>query len=161
ANLAPGRYRFLARAVNADGVASDAAGFSFTIMPPMWQRWWFTTTAVLLVSGLAYGFYRYRVSRLLEVVAIRTRIATDLHDAIGANLTRIAVLSEVVRQKGHADADEQLASIATVARESVTAMGDIVWAISPERDGLSDLASRMREHAEEVFAANGTELTFS
>jgi ligand-binding sensor domain-containing protein/two-component sensor histidine kinase len=161
ANLAPGRYRFLARAVNADGVTSDAAAFSFRILPPIWQRWWFRAAAVLLISGLAYGVYRYRVSRLLEVVAMRTRIATDLHDDIGANLTRIAVLSEVVRRKGHADTDDQLASIATVARESVTAMSDIVWAISPDRDGLNDLTSRMREHAEEVFAANGTELTFT
>jgi signal transduction histidine kinase len=92
---------------------------------------------------------------------MRTRIATDLHDDIGANLTRIAVLSEVVRRKGHAGTDNHLESIATVARESVTAMSDIVWAISPDRDGLNDLASRMREHAEEVFAANGKALTFT
>src|SRR5262249_46808630 len=146
----------------ADGVASSAAAsVSFRILPPIWSRWWFRTAAVLLISGLAYGLYRYRVSRLLEVVAMRTRIATDLHDDIGANLTRDAVLSEVVRRKGHADTDDHLASIATVARESVTAMSDIVWAISPGRDGLNDLTSRMREHAEEVFAANGTELTFT
>ena len=162
ANLAPGRYRFQARAVNAEGVTSNAvAGFSFRILSPIWQRWWFRTAAVLLISGLAYALYRYRISRLLEVVAMRTRIATDLHDDIGANLTRIAVLSEVVRRKGAANSDDHLASIATVARESVTSMSDIVWAISPDRDGLNDLASRMREHAEEVFGANGQELTFT
>ena len=42
--------------------------------------------------------YRYRVARLLEIANMRTRIATDLHDDIGANLTRIAMLSEVARQ---------------------------------------------------------------
>ena len=162
ANLAPGRYRGLARAMNTDGLTSStAASFSFTILPPIWDRGWFRAAATLLIAGLAYGFYRYRMSRLLEVVAIRTRIATDLHDDIGANLTQIAVLSEVVRRKGHADVDDHLASIATVARESVTAMSDIVWAISPGRDGLNDLTSRMRAHAEEVFAVNGTELTFT
>lgn len=162
ANLAPGRYRFVARAMNADGVASGAvASFSFRILPPIWARWWFRAAALLLISGLAYGLYRNRVSRLLEVAAMRSRIATDLHDDIGANLTRIAVLSEVVRRKGQADTDNHLASIATVARESVTAMSDIVWAISPGRGGLGDLTSRMREHAEEVFAANGTALTFT
>ncbi len=162
ANLAAGRYRFLARAVNGDGVVSSAAAsVSFRILPPIWARWWFRTAAVLLISALAYGFYRYRVSRLLEVAAMRTRIATDLHDDIGANLTRIAVLSEVVRRKGHADTDDHLSSIATVARESVTAMSDIVWAISPGRDGLNDLTRKMREHAEEVFSANGAQLTFT
>jgi signal transduction histidine kinase len=162
ANLAPGRYRFQARAVDADGITTAApAGFSFRIMPPVWQRWWFISSAALLVAGLAFSVYRYRVARLLEVVSMRTRIATDLHDDIGANLTRIAVLSEVARRRGHAASDEQLASIATVARESVTAMSDIVWAIGPGRDGLNDLTSRMRDHAEEVYAASGAELTFS
>jgi two-component sensor histidine kinase len=162
ANLAPGSYRFLARAVDAHGVATSAvASVAFTILPPIWDRWWFRTAAALLITGVAYGLYRYRVSRLLDVVAMRTRIATDLHDDIGANLTRIAVLSEVVRRKGPAGADGHLASIATVARESVTSMSDIVWAISPGRDGLSDLTSRMREHAEEVFAAGDTRLTFT
>jgi signal transduction histidine kinase/ligand-binding sensor domain-containing protein len=162
ANLAPGRYRFQARAVNADGVVSGtAAGFSFTILPPIWQRWWFRTLAGLVVAALAYAFYRHRVSRLLEVAAMRTRIATDLHDDIGANLTRIAVLSEVVRRQRSADGDAHLASIAAVARESVSAMSDIVWAISPGRDGLNDLTRKMREHAEEVFAIGETNLTFT
>jgi signal transduction histidine kinase/ligand-binding sensor domain-containing protein len=162
ANLAPGRYRFQARTVDASGIVSGmAAGFSFTILPPIWQRWWFRTLAALLVAALAYAWYRYRVSRLLEVAAMRTRIATDLHDDIGANLTRIAVLSEVVRRQSPADGDAQLASIAAVARESVTAMSDIVWAISPDRDGLLDLTRKMREHAEEVFAAGETRVTFT
>jgi signal transduction histidine kinase/sugar lactone lactonase YvrE len=161
ANLAPGHYRFLARATNADGVMSNAAAsFSFTILPPIWQRWWFRSLLAALVVALAYAIYRYRVSRLLEVAAMRTRIAADLHDDIGANLTRIAVLSEVVRRQ-RPDADDRLASIAAVARESVTAMSDIVWAISPGRDGLHDLTRKMREHAEEVFAAGETELTFA
>ena len=161
ANLAPGRYRFEARTVNAEGAVSGAAGFSFTILPPIWQRWWFRTLAALLVAALAYAWYRYRVSRLLEVAAMRTRIATDLHDDIGANLTRIAVLSEVVRRQRPTDGDAQLASIAAVARESVTAMSDIVWAISPDRDGLLDLTRKMREHAEEVFAVGETRVTFT
>ena len=162
ANLAPGRYRFQVRALNSDGVVSGAtAGFSFTILPPLWQRWWFRTLAGLLIAAVAYAFYRYRVSRLLEVAEMRNRIATDLHDDIGANLTRIAVLSEVVRRQRSADGDAQLASIAAVARESVTAMSDIVWAISPGRDGLNDLTRKMREHAEEVFAIGETSLTFT
>src|SRR5262249_60087448 len=40
ANLAPGRYRFQVRAVNAEGLASAApATFTFTVLPPVWRRW--------------------------------------------------------------------------------------------------------------------------
>lgn len=163
-NLAPGRYRFLVRAVNADGVASASpAAVTFRILPPLWIRWWFLTLALLAAAGVVYALYRYRVARILEVADMRTRIATDLHDDIGANLTRIAILSEVAkRQYGNGGEQRQnpLASIADIARESVASMGDIVWAINPERDSLRDLTRRMRQHAEEVFTLRDIELEF-
>jgi len=38
--------------------------------------------------------------------------------------------------------------------------GDIVWAISPERDHLGDLVRKMREHADELLSARDVRLTF-
>jgi signal transduction histidine kinase len=164
ANLAPGRYRFLVRAVNADGVVSETpASFSFTILSPLWQRWWFLALAAT-AAGLAGSlFYRFRVAQLLKLERVRTRIATDLHDDIGANLTRISVLSEVARRQGAAGASPvsgSLQAIAEIARESVASMSDIVWAINPQRDSLIDLTRKMRQHAEEVFMLRGIELKF-
>ena len=50
ASLSPGRYRFVVRAVNADGLAStEPAMLSFRILSPIWQRWWFLTLAALAV----------------------------------------------------------------------------------------------------------------
>ena len=97
---------------------------------------------------------------------MRTGIASDLHDDIGANLTKIAILSEVARrQEPFRDADRpvdrSLASIARIARESVAGMSDIVWAISPARDNLGDLVRRMRAHVEEVFAVRNLEVVFN
>jgi signal transduction histidine kinase len=51
-------------------------------------------------------------------------------------------------------------SIANVARESVSAMSDIVWAINPRREGLLDLTRRMRQHASELFTLRGIALRF-
>jgi signal transduction histidine kinase len=115
------------------------------------------------VAGLAvYLLYRARIARLLEMERTRTRIATDLHDDIGANLTRIALLSEVANQQpGNDKVKTLLPSIADIARESVASMNDIVWAISPEHDSLVDLTRRMRRHAEEVFALRDIDLEFT
>ena len=100
ATLAPGSYRFLVRAVNSDAMASDTpASVSFTVLPPIWWRWWFIVLVAMAVAAAAYMLHRARVIRLLEVARIRTGIATDLHDDIGANLTRIAILSEVARRQ--------------------------------------------------------------
>jgi ligand-binding sensor domain-containing protein/two-component sensor histidine kinase len=163
ANLGPGTYRFLVRAVDADGVASASpAAFAFTIAAPVWRRWWFVTLASCALGLGAYGGYRVRVRRLLDIERVRTRIATDLHDDIGANLTRIAVLSEVARNArgdGRTTSD-QLASIAQISRESVASMSDIVWAINPTKDSLEDMVRRMRRFAGEACASRGVELEF-
>jgi signal transduction histidine kinase len=152
------------RAVNADGVVSETpASFSFTILSPLLQRWWFLALAATMVGLTVFLFYRFRVTQLLKLERIRTRIATDLHDDIGANLTRISVLSEVARRQSGDVASPvsgSLQAIAEIARESVASMSDIVWAINPQRDSLIDLTRKMRQHAGEVFMARGIELNF-
>jgi signal transduction histidine kinase/ligand-binding sensor domain-containing protein len=163
ASLAPGRYRFTVRAVNSDGMMSAVpAAVTFTILRPLWQRPWFIGLGLLATALATHALYRYRLGRLLEMARMRSRIATDLHDDIGANLTRIALLSEVAtRQEWSAGTSSgPLASIARIARESVGSMSDIVWAINPARDSLLDLTRRMRQHAEEVFVLNGIDLRF-
>lgn len=156
ARLTAGNYHFLVRAINRDGLTSLVpAAFEFRILSPLYQRWWFIALAASAVGLLIYLFFRYRLAQKLEVERVRTRIAADLHDDIGANLTKIGVLSEVVYQQASRAANgtaESLASIANLKRESVAAMGDIVWAINPKKDSLRELIRHMREFAGEIFA---------
>lgn len=164
ANLAAGSYNFQVRAVTFDGLVSKSpATISFTIAAPVWKRWWFIALTILCIGGFAYSFYRYRVNRLLEVERVRTRIATDLHDDIGSNLTKISILSEVVKQKYETteNGDSVLSSIANISRESVASMSDIVWAINPKKDSLIDLTRRMRGYAEETLQQRDIQLDFS
>jgi signal transduction histidine kinase len=185
ANLKPGSYRFLVRAVTSDGLFSETpAVVAFKILPPIWLRWWFLSLAMLLTLGLFYAFYRYRMARLREVNAalaearraeanlgnareerlkelerVRIRIATDLHDDIGASLTQIAILSEVAQQRGGNGASlDPLKSIAAVSNELVETMSDIVWAINPQKDHLQDLVQRMRRFASDILSARGITL---
>jgi signal transduction histidine kinase len=182
-NLSPGSYRFLVRAVSGSGLPSDSpASVSFKILPPIWLRWWFISLVALLVAAILYSFYRYRTARLREVNAalaeaqqaeealgrsrterlaelerVRARIATDLHDDIGSSLTQIAILSEVANQQSGVgdgpNGSEPIARIISVSNELVDTMSDIVWAINPKKDHLSDLLQRMRRFASDVFTA--------
>jgi signal transduction histidine kinase len=150
--------------VDAYGTASpEPATVAFTIAAPVWRRWWFVAIASALLGAAVYALYRYRVARLLEVERVRAHIATDLHDDIGSNLTRIAILSEVAQYQlanEPARAGDPLAAIASISRDSVAAMSDIVWAINPKKDGLDDLVRRMRRFADEAFASRGVALEF-
>ena len=172
ASLVPGHYAFTVRAVTTDGIVSaHPAMMTFAIQRPLWQRAWFIGLTTLVFCGMVYGLYRYRVAGLLEMANMRTRIATDLHDDIGANLTRIALLSQVAASvsitppasaQGTVDVPQEgpLVSIARIARESVSSMSDIVWAINPARETLLDMTRRMRQHADEVFTLRGIDLRF-
>jgi signal transduction histidine kinase/ligand-binding sensor domain-containing protein len=168
ANLSAGSYRFLVRAVNADGIHSATpASVSFTVAAPVWQRWWFLALAVGAIGGLTFAAYRYRVAQLLALERMRTRIATDLHDEVGSSLSQIAILSEVARlrlprngQPDAAGAVEPMEKVAVTSREAVDAMSDIVWAINPQRDQLSDLTQRMRRFASDTLTARDIRLRF-
>jgi ligand-binding sensor domain-containing protein/signal transduction histidine kinase len=159
ANLSSGAYRFLVRAVNADGaVSAIAATVSFTILRPLWQRWWFLTLAAIALTGIVYTTYRDRVRRLIELERVRTRIATDLHDDIGASLSRMAILSEVVKHQTGGNGNESsglLTEIADSARGLVDSMSDIVWSIDPRRDDLQSVVRRIRQFASDVLEAQG------
>ena len=95
---------------------------------------------------------------------MRTRIATDLHDDIGASLTQIAILSEVARQQhmqGNGAILDPLNSIVNVSNELVETMSDVVWAINPEKDRLQDLIQRMRRFASDLLSAKGVQFDFN
>jgi len=156
AKLAPGRYRFRVRAVNGRGLGSTTpAVVSFTVLPPVWRRWWFLLAAALLVGSVGYAADHARSARRLEVERVRTRIATDLHDDIGASLSRIAVLTEVLKKKVGPEHEERLSDIAELARELVGAMSDIVWATDPRRDDLRSVTRRLRTFASDLLEGRG------
>jgi signal transduction histidine kinase len=160
-SLSPGSYRFLVRAVNAEGVTSQSPALvSFSIARPVWQRWWFLSLMALTMAGIVYATYRYRLAQLLKVERVRTRIATDLHDDIGASLSRMAILSEVVKQQTGGNGNQAsalLTEIADSARGLVDSMGDIVWSIDPRRDDLQSVVRRIRQFASDVLEAKGIE----
>ena len=164
ARLAPGAYRFLVRAVNEDGMTSlQPAVLQFRILPPFWQRGWFILIAMAATCLLTYALYRYRVARLIELERVRTRIASDLHDDIGANLSLLAGVSEMLNQQARVrepQMSDWLSMMASVSRRSVDAMSDIVWAVNPNKDHLRDLVQRMRRFANDAFAAHNMEYRF-
>jgi ligand-binding sensor domain-containing protein/signal transduction histidine kinase len=162
ARLASGAYRFRVRALTPSGATSvEPASVSFRILRPVWLRWWFITSASALLVGFAGLLYRHRVAYLLSIERVRTRIATDLHDDIGASLSQIAILSELVRGETETrqESANTLSRIATISRELVESMGDIVWAINPKRDRVGDLLQRMRYFASDTLT--GKDIAFS
>ncbi len=163
-NLAPGTYRFEARAVNASGLASSVpASVAFTILPPLWQRAWFQMLAALLIAAAVYAAYRSRVAHLLALERMRSRIATDLHDDLGARLSRISILSEVAARRVSTDATSAgrlLGEVGETARSLIEATADITWSVDPRQDDLASLTARIRRFAADMLEARDIGWTF-
>ena len=165
AGLAAGRYTFEARVTGATGTSiSPVATVAFRIFPPWYRRWWFLALVGTVSLGAAVVAHRARLAQVLRTERLRARIATDLHDDIGSSLSQIAILAEVARRRagsGEPAVTEPLSSIAATSRDLVDAMSDIVWAVNPRKDSLSDLTRRMHRFAEETLGGANIALVFS
>lgn len=162
-HVPPGVYTFRVRGSNSDGVWNDEeASVPLTIAPPFWETWWFRIATVLLLVAIGAALYNYRVNRLLEIERLRVRIASDLHDDIGSSLTKISLQSELIQEGFDPDERENyLKNIASMSRELVTSMSDIVWSIDARNDTIESLLDKMRSFASGTLAAKDIGFTFS
>ncbi|HEV2437742.1 MAG TPA: two-component regulator propeller domain-containing protein [Verrucomicrobiae bacterium] len=165
--IPPGNYSFQVIACNNDGVWNETgASIPFTVLPFFWQTLWFRVLAWVAIvtasGGLVWFDTRRRMHRKLErlewqraVEHERARIAHDIHDDLGAHLTRISMLSESARAE--LDNPERAAAglnqIYDTARDLTRAMDEIVWAVNPRHDTLEGLASYLEKFAQDLLAA--------
>lgn len=137
------------------------------VQEAFWQKWWFWPSVViyfLLLAGVGvYLFFLYDFRQKLKLHYVRNRIASDLHDEVGANLNSIAIFTELLRKKVANDASllPILDRITSNSEETVTLMRDTVWAINPENDSTEKLVERMRAFGVEILAAKDIPFEFS
>ena len=158
-NLPPGEYTFKVKGTNSDGVWNDnPKTVSIIINPPFWKTWWFITLAIILVAFFIYYLSTIRIKNQLEIEKLKLKIASDLHDNIGAGLTEISILSELAERNGgspNSNITKDLQKISDTARYLVDSMSDIVWVVNPQRDSLYDLIVKLKDSYNEFFGSIG------
>lgn len=120
----------------------------------------FTRGVISLLTGLFGGlslalviYAQGRVKQRKELEALRQRIASDLHDDIGSNLSSIALLAELGKtEAGEPDlVTEELSEIKTTADKTIESMRDIVWLIRPGEETWKQMMTRFRETASKLL----------
>lgn len=100
---------------------------------------------------------RQRVEHQREMELERSRIARDLHDELGSGITEIGMLA--ARSKSALTAEERravyLEQMGAKARELVTALDEIVWAMNPKHDSLGSLISYFSLYADRFLGLAG------
>ena len=155
--LPAGDYRFRVTARNNVGVWNEQdVGLTFAVAAFYWQTWWFRLGvggSVLAIFGWSIRrFEKGKVRRRMEtlerqhaVERERMRIARDLHDEMGANLTQIALLSELAQSdfgkpeqaRGHLD------EVFRTAQSLTRSLDGIVWAVNPANDTLEHFVAHL------------------
>lgn len=166
ARLPPGAYVFQVHSESAAGQGGGTgARLRLTIHPPWWQTTWFRGAALLALVGVVSVSVRAwshrRLRRKLEQVerehAIereRTRIAQNIHDDLGASLTRISLLTQSAqREDGTTTAN--LDEIYDTASEITRSMDEIVWAVNPKYDDLESFAGYLGNFAQSFLSVAG------
>jgi len=165
--IPPGNYLFQVTACNNDGVWNETgASLAFEVLPYFWQTAWFRFLAglamLMAASGAVWFETRRRMRRKLErierqrdIERERSRIARDIHDDLGAQLTHITMMSETAR--GNVADRERVAAglekIYDTARELTRSMDEIVWAVNPRHDTIEGLATYLERFAQDWLAS--------
>jgi signal transduction histidine kinase len=141
-----------------------ATSFEDLLIQPFWKRGWFIglmMAGMLMTVGMSVRLAERRraerqIRRLEQesaVAAERARIARDIHDEVGASLTKIGKLTELMDRKRQTDAHqtEFTHNIAETARDTIRAMDEIVWAINPKNDTLKEVADYLVHYMEDFL----------
>ncbi|MFC2094318.1 two-component regulator propeller domain-containing protein [Bacteroidota bacterium] len=146
-NLPAGEYIFHVRGTNSDGLWNKSGtSIKLMITPPFWLTWWFITLMTLLLGMILYYLSTNRIKHQLAIEKLKTKLAADLHDNVGASLTEISILSEVAVQKSNGVGNpKELKNISEIARQLIDTMSDIVFVVNPERDSLYDLIIKLKD----------------
>jgi signal transduction histidine kinase len=160
-DLPPGEYRLFAKNADALNNWSDPVEILLvSINPPFWKTWWFLVLMVSVIASVTAFIvkrinsmrYRKRILALEQQHAIekeRLRISKDMHDEVGASLTRISILSELARKQGGEPekVEQVIGQISEIAGNVVDEMSEIIWAMNPRNDTLDGFAAYSRRYA--------------
>ncbi|MEO6567213.1 MAG: two-component regulator propeller domain-containing protein [Opitutaceae bacterium] len=168
-HLLPGRYTFeVIAAVSEWSEDSPKIALTFDLEPRWWERWFvrlagYAGTAVAIASLVMWQqrrVHRRKTHQLEQQRSLereRTRIARDIHDDLGASLTRISLLSQSARREldDPARSAERIDAIYATSRELTHKMDEIVWAVNPRHDSLDSVAHYLASFAQEMLALAG------
>ena len=168
-HLRPGTYRVAVRARGGSGLVSDPpARLEFEILPRYFETVWFRGLSMASVAGVVVGLVSLRLrsarraSRIeqeLRLTDQRRRIAQDMHDELGAELTRMTL-----RLGGNggmsSGASPGASGPGADPRSVLRALDETVWVVNPSKDSLESVVGYLEAWMEDFFTGSPMTVVF-
>jgi|688.fasta_scaffold68578_1 signal transduction histidine kinase len=168
----PGEHVFEVRSITGETDRDfPIASLPVVVAAPWWRRP--TTLAAFGIAlaataaASAREVTRRRSRRVIEALEWqramdreRARIARDIHDSLGAGLTRMAMMSDLARKGAtpQANLPDRLDAIYRNARSLARSVDEIVWAVNPRNDTVAQFISYVVQDVEEFVHAGDLSL---
>jgi ligand-binding sensor domain-containing protein len=122
-HLSPGKFIFHVKAENNKGIWSQQdAVFSFTILLPFWQTWWFITVTALLFICLIILLVRRRIKQIRKEGELKNKITVSQMQALRAQMNphfifnSLNSINRFILQNNKAQASEYLTKFSRLIR---------------------------------------------
>lgn len=139
-----GKYELEVKAVDDSNTEGVPVKLTLVLLPKWYQTWWFRSLVALVLIGIVYAMYRYRLAQIRKEQQIRQRIASDLHDDIGSTLNSIKVFTNLALLKPE-DNSGYLAQLKDGVQNAIVGVRDLVWVLDDKQDTLENLLTRLEQ----------------
>ncbi len=176
ANLVPGKYIFMAKAVDPlTGKEFLSKKIIITIQPPWWQTTWFRLLLLLFSIALLYTTVRIyirsklqkqkqKLEKQLAIQLERERITADLHDDVGATLSSMHIygdLANTVWDTQPQQSKEMVGKISLQAKELMNRMSDIVWSLKSPGEEKNSFTGRLKNYSADLLTSKNIVTVFT
>lgn len=158
-----GTYTLEVKAINSRGASSEnMLLFHIQVVQPFYKTWWFFALILTGIAIIFYAAYLLKYQSFKNILHLRMKIASNLHDEVGSLLTRITMFSDNLRYSKNNEEQRniKLEKIAALSRDAIASMSDVLWTIDSRNDFAGNLLDRMREHTEEMLFPLGIDVNF-
>lgn len=175
-NVEGGNYVLKIKSTDSQGKWLDNVySLKIHVGTPWWKTWWARlltlatlgiTVFLIVKNHLHQQQIQLENQRLLleKETALRNerdRIASDIHDDLGAGLSTIRFLSLAAKEReANPEKAARIDQIASQSSQVMEKMADIIWVMNSRNDSLENFAAYIRRYAAELLDTHGIQLHF-
>ncbi len=160
-NLEPDTYKVIVQSKYNKSSWSSPIEINFTILKPFYSTWYFRTIVFSFLLFGIFQIFKYYSKKKYELALLdarmkeavhreRDRIASDIHDDLGADLTNILILTQLLKSQKNESKDKSISKLENRINEIINKMNEVIWALNHSNDKLYSLAAYIRSYVQTI-----------